>query len=267
MKKILYALLVAVSGLFSACDNEDSAPFAPISDICSRSSDVTEYLNITYKDTTYLDVPTTYDENGDFIFMDEEFAAIYAAELANDPDWSISATDAANITFYNNLEDNLNDNGIEIPDSCSIIPLDSYNMAMGTRAGGGDTDLASVLLYDDKEFKDRSVGFVLTRLTSRYENSKFGSYPWSFNDKCSSMKISNQMPKDPTSILVNENLKYSEAYLVFIGYDDHDYSDRSIICVVPHQTLKEYSSLPGFNDKMSSCKCFYAKIGDYQSNI
>lgn len=263
MKRTLfYSLLLAVVGILPSCSNEADDPVQYGGDIESRSGEVVEYLNITYKDKTYENVPTSYDENGDFIFMDEEFAPIYAAELANDLNWSISAADANNITFYADLEANMSENGIEIPDSTAIIDLKNNKVSLETRAGGGTVDLASVLLYDDKDFKDRSVGFVLNNITTRFENPRFGNYPWSFNDKCSSMRISNQMPNEPSEILVRENLKYSEACLVFIGFDDRDYSDRTITSVVLHRTLKEYPSLPGFNDKMSSCKCFFAKIGE-----
>jgi len=254
MKKILYALLVAVSGLFSACDNEDSAPFAPNSDIGSRSSDVTEYLNITYKDTTYLDVPTTYDENGDFVFMDDEFATVYESELANDMDWSISATDANNITFYADLKSNLEKSGIDAKEAITLIN-DASDSNMESPARGGETVLLNAILYDDKDFKDRSVAFTIYLTKPDFSYANFGDYPWQFNDKCSSMVISNQMKKDYTDVIyINGKMyKNSEVYAVFIGYDDRNFSDRTITCVVPHETLKKYPSLPGFNDKMSSC--------------
>ena len=229
-KTLLYSLLVAsIAGLWS-CSNDAGVPVPQDEEISTRSGELVECLNITYKGKTYQNVPTSYDENGDFLFLDSEFSAIYAEELANDLDWSISAKDSHNITFYPDLKNNLDSNGIEVDES--IEAVDAALAVALTRAGYND--LAEVTLYDDRDFKDRNYSFQLN--DSIFKLGYF-EYP------C------------------------SEIEAVFIGYDDRNFSDRTITCVAPPTSVKKYPSLPGFNDKMSSFKLLFAKKGQYQPSI
>lgn len=225
-----------------------------------------EYLNITYNGVTYLNVPTTYNDHGDFIFHDEDFATIYTTELANDPDWSISIIDAENIIFYGNLKTNLKANGIEIDPDIQFIN--------GIRSGSPETragyeDLAEVTLFDDRDYKDRNYSFQLNDSVISVEVNNLNDKPWRFNDKCSSLIITNNMPNDPNQKFKLGYFTYpcSEIVAVFIGYDDKNFSDRTITCVCPPSDVKKYPSLPGFNDKMSSFKFFFAQKGQYSSTI
>lgn len=261
-------LFVAAIGVMTSCSEEVDAPQsqADADDVLTRSTDTIEYLNITYKGVTYDNVPTTYDENGDFVFSDDEFAPIYAAELANDPDWSISAKDAQNITFYGSLTSNLEANGIEIDQDVKVVD-GSRSYVIPSRASY--EHLAEVTLYDDRDFKDRNYSFQLNDSIISTEVANLKNKPWSFNDKCSSLIITNNMPNDPNKTFKLGYFDYpcSEIEAVFIGYDDRNFTDRTITCVCQPSDVKKYASLPGFNDKMSSFKFFFAKKGQYSSSF
>ena len=88
--------------LMTACNNEDTPTMHE-----EVSLEPQEFLNITYMGQSFENVPTAYDENGDFIFLDGKFAEIYQENLANDPDWSISIKGPNDIEFFSNLEENL----------------------------------------------------------------------------------------------------------------------------------------------------------------
>ena len=69
-KTLLYSLLVAsIAGLWS-CSNDADVPVPQDEEISTRSGELVECLNITYKGKTYQNVPTSYDENGDFLFLE-----------------------------------------------------------------------------------------------------------------------------------------------------------------------------------------------------
>lgn len=81
--------------ILSACSSEDLAPTSNEDEIVPQ-----EFLNISYMGQSYENVPTAYDENGDFIFLDKEFSEIYQKNLANDLDWSISIKGSNSIEFF-----------------------------------------------------------------------------------------------------------------------------------------------------------------------
>ena len=258
--KIFYLLAIFIGCV--ACSNDP--------DIIQDNKDLKdlvpsiEYLNITYNGVTYLNVPTTYNDNGDFIFLDENFAPIYATELADDPDWSISIIDAENIIFYGNLKTNLKANGIEInPDIQSSDGIKSY--FSNTRTSY--EHLAAVTLFDDRDYNDTDHTFTLNDSIIYKEVANLKDLK--FNDKCSSLILTNNMPNDPnkTFQLGYYSHPCSEIVAVFIGYDDKNFKDRTITCVCPPSDVKKYPSLPGFNDKMSSFKFFFAQKGQYSSTI
>lgn len=246
--------------ILSACSSEDLAPTSNEDEIVPQ-----EFLNISYMGQSYENVPTAYDENGDFIFLDKEFSEIYQKNLANDLDWSISIKGSNSIEFFSNLKENLEANGIVI--DSTIKSIAAYPIDGLTRAGYDD--LASLTLFDDKEFKDRNYTFVLNDSVISTEVSNLKNSPWSFNDKCSSLKIANNMPNDPNKEFQLGYFSYpcSNIDAVFIGYDDRNFSDRTITCVAHAGDKKECSNLPGFNDKLSSFKFFFAQKGQYTSSF
>lgn len=124
-------------------------------------------------------------------------------------------------------------------------------------------------LYDDRNFKDRHYSFSLNDSIIEVENSDLKKSPYKFNDKCSSLRIANNLPTKEGYFLKLGAYSYEtkDIVAVFIGFDDKNFSDRTIVCSTGAGTLKEYRSLPGFNDKLSSFKFLYAQKGQYTDHF
>ncbi|MCC8096693.1 MAG: hypothetical protein LIP05_16010, partial [Tannerellaceae bacterium] len=69
---------------------------------------------------------------------------------------------------------------VELLQMCSVLPGYDY--------------LAVLKLHDDKNFKDRFVGDTLTLSKIAKENSNLKDSPHKFNDKCSLLIITNNLP-------------------------------------------------------------------------
>lgn len=222
-------------------------------------------MNITYKGEVYKNIPTTYDENGDFVFLDNIFSNIYEKELKENTNLSIVARDPQNIILYEDFQTACDSEGIILIKEIPNIEA-SYN-TLNSRAGY--EDLASVTLYDDRDFKDRNYTFVLNDTVKATEVVDLKKSPWKFNDKCSSLILTNNLPNDPNKKLMLGSYEYActDIDVVFIGYDDKGFTDRTITCIAPTAQVKKYASLPGFNDKMSSFKLFFAQKGQYQASF
>lgn len=251
----MLALISASLGLTS-CDNTD----VPVPD--DEKSEVLapqEFLNITYAGETYLNVPTSYDEKGEFVFLDENFSNIFESELKGLSTLSIHLIDDNSIEMYKDLDSNLQSHGISI----SEIPT-VENFSTRTDVSSEQNFLGTADLYDDKKFKDTHWQFGVITASNPKWVEDLGS-PYKFNDKCSSLILTNYLPNDSSKILNmgSYTLKYSEATLVFIGYDDKGYSDRTYTALANPNEKKEYRELKNFNDKMSSLKLFFAKKGTY----
>ncbi len=248
--KFLHGLLLAGSILgLASCSNED-VPDQTSEDNLSPQ----EFLNITYNGKEYLNVPTAYDENGDFVFLDEDFSKIYDNELKELTTLSINLIDDKNIEMFCSLETNLTNHGIDY----SKIP-DESTPSTRTVTSSEQNYIGTADLYDDKKFKDRHIPLGISEAIHPVYVANLKTY--GFNDKCSSLKLWNHLPKDSSKILNmgSYSLSYAEASLIFIGYDDHDYSDRTYTAFADASEQKEYKELKNFNDKMSSCKLFFSK--------
>lgn len=249
-QKFLHGLLLAgsVLGLVS-CSNEEVPGQTSKENLAPQ-----EFLNITYNGKKYLNVPTAYDENGDFVFLDEEFSDIYERELKELTTLSINLIDDKNIEMFSSLETNLTNHRFDYPklsdESASITR---------TIVSPEENFIGTATLYDDKKFKDRNLELGIQKADHpvHIDNLKNNG----FNDKCSSLKLWNRLPKDESKFLDMGTyfLSYAEASLIFIGYDDHDYSDRTYTAYADPTEQKEYKELKNFNDKMSSCKLFFQK--------
>lgn len=253
-KAIYFYFMIALIG-FVSCDNESDTT---ISSIQGDEIHPQEFLNIKYNGMEYHKVPTTYDEEGEFIFLDENFSQIYERELKGSNTLSIHMIDDSTIEMYQTLDDNLRTNGVD------MSKVSQGESQTRTGVSSSENFLGTVDLWDDKNFKDTHWQFGL--LSALYpvwvENLKS---PYKFNDKCSSLKITNNLPNDPSKELNmgTYTLKYSEATLVFIGYDDRGYSDRTYTTFAKPTESKQWKELKDFNDKMSSFKLFFAKTGLY----
>lgn len=243
MKKKLILTTVACSATMMSC-NDDITSIVP-----------SEYLDITYNGIKYSKVPTAYDKEGEFLFLDDDFSKIFDSELRHLSTLSIYLVSDNEIKMYRDLQSNLKDQDLE------LIPVD---LTRSTIVSPNQNFIALAYLYDDKNFKDRHLEFgMLTGKDLIYEPNLKSQY--AFNDKCSSITLMNYLPNDATKILDLDtyDMKYSEAALVLIGYDDVNFGDRTYTCIANPSETKQYKELKNFNDKMSSLQMFYAKKGTY----
>ncbi len=265
MKKttIFYStvLVSCIAILFSACNDSDLNQFQEINNTNNTRAEIPEFLSITYNGKTFKNVPTTYDENGDFIFMDKEFASIYKSELANDSCISINIKSETEISFYKDLKTNLESNGYNYDEFTKNIDYQSYRLNKDTRVGYGN--LATLELFDDERFSDTSKTFHLDKDVIFVTERRM--HYIDFNDKCSSLKVTNNLPNDPNETIVLGEYEYacSNVDAVFLGYEDKDYKKKSITYIATPGTVREAASLPGFNDKMSSFRFLFAQKNQY----
>lgn len=253
----MLALISASLGLTS-CDNTDvPAPDEEKSEVLSPQ----EFLNITYDGKTYLNVPTAYDEDGEFVFLDEDFSTIYEDELKNLSTLSINLVDESTIEVYKDLESNLSSHNISMSDlpprasTRAIIPDDDESI------------IGKIELFDDKKFKDRSITLALTKFSTSNSCPDLGKQ-YKFSDKCSSARLTCYLSNDPTKeIQVGDRiLKYSEVDLIFIGHDDTWYGDRTFTIIAkPNNRIREFRELKNFNDKMSSAELFFFETGIFKT--
>ncbi|MBD5263350.1 MAG: hypothetical protein HDS39_04685 [Bacteroides sp.] len=259
IKTALALMVIIASAALCSCSNEET----PFSDGENMESIPQDVLNITYNGKTYYNVLATYDENGDFIFHDDELSKIYESELKNLEGLSIHAIDDNNIEIFNTLEDNLQSNGIDI----SLLPTNA-NALTRTEVSSEQNFLGVVEIFDDKDFGDRHYPFGILDPLYPYHMSNLKNYN-NFNDKCSSLKLTNYLPNDQTKILNmgSYTLTYAEATLVFIGYEDKNYGKKSYVVLANAGEHKELKELKGFNDKMSSFKLMFAISGTYTEGL
>ena len=258
MKHLFSKLLMPVIALtVVSCSNQEE----PIqkADTRATNTSVTEILNITYKGKCYKSIPTTYDENGEFVFLNDEFATLYSTEIAMLPDLSIFVSDANNIEFYSSLNETLEKKELK------LIKNVKFNSVL-TRVGGivGEVDL-----FDDTGCKDRHFPFTITENSPINYIADLKPSPYKFNDKCSSLTLANNLPDvhNQTILIDGKSLPCADVSVVFIGYDDKNYTDRTIVCTAESSRYNTYNSLPGFNDKLSSFKLFLAKDGQYYTHF
>lgn len=260
MNKIFSAGTALLIGLFavgvSSCSNDDMP--ARVNENTAKLAPE-EYLTISYNGKKYANVPTAYDENGDFVFLDTEFSEIYNKELKNCASMSVNLIDDNTIEMYKSLEENLTSKEISTQNLAE-------QSAQITRAVVNPTlpYIGLVYLYDDKKFKDRHFDFGILP-GERYIEEENLNNPYKFNDKCSSLKVDNKLPNDATKVFDfgSYTLKYTEVSLVFIGYDDKGFSDRTFTVIADANVLREFKELKNFNDKMSSFKMFFCQKGKY----
>ena len=258
MKHLFSKLLMPVIALtVVSCSNQEE----PIqkADTRATNTSVTEILNITYKGKCYKSIATAYDENGKFVFLNDEFATLYSTEIAMLPDLSIFVTDANNIEFYSSLNETLEKKELK------LIKNVKFNSVL-TRVGGivGEVDL-----FDDTGCKDRHFPFTITENSPINYIADLKPSPYKFNDKCSSLTLANNLPDvhNQTILIDGKSLPCADVSVVFIGYDDKNYTDRTIVCTAESSRYNTYNSLPGFNDKLSSFKLFLAKDGQYYTHF
>lgn len=254
-------LMACIAMLFAACSDTENLE-SQMNDVSvSTRSEVPEMLTIHYNGNTYENVPTTYDENGDFVFHDKVFAPIYNQELANDSNLSINVKSDNEIALFKDLKSNLEASGYKY-EEC-MKSLDNTNSQYSTSRIGYDY-LAAVELFDDKDYGAPVKKFELTSQVISVEERRM--HYIDFNDKCSSLKIYNNIPNDSTKTILLGDYEYvcSKVDAVFFGYENKDYAKKTIIYIATAGSYRFAQSLPGFNDKMSSFRFLFAQNGQYQ---
>lgn len=254
-------LISCMAMLFAACSDTENLELQMKEQNASTRAEVPEMLTIHYDGNIYENVPTTYDENGDFVFHDKVFAPIYNRELANDSSLSINVKSETEIVLYKDLRTNLESNGYNYDEYIKNIDCQQYAPNISTRTG--DDILATVVLFDDVNFRDTSRTFNLTKDETYLQERRM--HYIDFNDKCSSIQVTNNLPYEPGQTIMLEGYEY-ECYkvdAVFIGYEDKDYKNGSITLIATPGTVRKERSLFNFSDKMSSFKFLFAQKGQY----
>lgn len=256
--KIFASSMLCIAAVMSSCSNEVET-IVEQQDKATRA-EATELLTVTYNGVTYQNVPTSYDENGDFVFLDSKFSPIYEKELANEENLSINIKSADEIEFFHSLKSNLESNGYDYAD-CQKEMTKGVSNGRNTRLG---YNFEAILeLFDDKNYGDPKLTYRLTQDVISVEERRL--HYQSFNDKCSSLIITNNLPNDSTQSIKLGDFWFqcSKVDAVFVGYEDKDYAKKTVIYIASPGTRRMSPSLPGFNDKLSSFKFFFAQKGQY----
>ena len=259
MNKIIIPIICILFATTS-CTNETENDLSAVRDI----TETTQFLTVSYKGVTFKKIPVKYDQNGDFIFIDDKFSKIYEQEIKNDG-YTMFLDSNSQITFYDDLEDFLKDNNLTIIDEQTT--RSGYNSAgtyvISTQYEGG------VELYDDKNFLDTRKEFLIDTPDTTISIPNLGVSPYNFNDKCSSLRVTNNLPSGNFNmIIINGYTYYTKNIVVlFAGYEDNTYRNREIICVAETGSVCSHKELPGFNDKLTSFKLYLAQKGQYNCNI
>lgn len=262
MNKFFYLACICLGLSMASCSNEEGNYLEQSQQIV----DAKQFLTVTYDGKTYENVPVSYDKNGDFIFLDDVFSKVFNQKLKN-CGYTMLLEDQTKISFYDNFESLLKGENLSI-----IAPIDtrSTENSIGTFAISTD-NLAGIELYDDKELKDTRKEFTIKSstigLTIAIPDLKVNSYK--FNDKCSSFRLTNNLPNDSSKTINLGGYTYTcdNVYIVFHGYDDNTYSDTDIICVAAAGSIVYHNQLPGFNDKLSSFQLFFVQKGQSNCDI
>lgn len=244
MKKLFSALaLFAMTLAVPSCNVEEPEP----------TNGNVEFLNITYKDKLYKSVPTTYDKDGQFVFLDKEFSAVYNVEVSQLPNLSIFVTDEHDIEFYSSLEETFDTKNLKFVSSVpSNLPQ--------TRA---EIPIGSVDIFDKRDCAGDHIMFYLNKPHQMPAVRDFEDDPYHFNDKCSSLILTNNLPysKDHFIVLNGYSLPCIDISVVFVGYEDKEFSGRTTVITANAGVVNRTYSLPGFDKQLSSFKLFIAQRG------
>jgi hypothetical protein len=267
VKFFYHIAVVSLLLLATSCSNADLLTIESNADLSTIESNAeptsrVEYLTVTYEGKTYKSIPTTYDVRGNFVFQDEVFSSRYRNEIDLLPELSIFMVRENEIELYKNLNELLEKKGLTLLEG---VQIEETQLRSSTLPGYDH--LAALKLHDDKNFKDRFVQDSLNYSRIIASNANLGNSPHNFNDKCSSLIITNNIKNSTTETiqLGGQTFICANVSAVFIGYDDKNYSDRTIVCIANAGTVTMEASLPGFNDKLSSYKFLFAQKGQYIS--
>lgn len=237
--------------------------------ITSCNSDMEDYVapenkygedkvfNITIDSQTYPNVAASYDEKGNLIFKDPLFSSIYNDFVLRHPDYSCFVKNDSSLCLYSDVQHSLN--------ALSLTPIENGQPLL-TRVITPNEGIGGVRLSDDTGRKGRSLVFVLKYMNFATSVSDLKDKQYKFNDKCSSLEMTNNLDSAfGVRYQIGSHIyKGEDMSLVFIGYEDKHFQGKNVVYIKntgKADTL--FSKLPGFNDKISSFKLFYAAKGKY----
>lgn len=260
MKKFFKSLMfVACAFSICACSSDDLQEDGFESR--QQASAPTEYLTVTLYGKTYKNTPTSYSAQGDFIFYDEELAKNFVIYSAVHPDYSVRIVSDTEIVFFDNLQADLASDSLQL--------ISSQSRASRSVIGPNQKVTGKVILFDDRRYKDRNLTFGIQNASEQLEESHLSTY--GFNDKCSSLKIQNNLPDDSTQTVdlgtSNGIIKCSDAILLFVGYEDTSYRGSTFTVIAyPGAPMRGLDGLKGYNDKMSSLMLSYTRRSAIPTN-
>lgn len=264
MKIFKFAIVTMMAlGLYS-CGNENEPGLK------ENQTSETEVFAVTakYKGKTYS-VECKYEKDS-LIYLDYDFNEMYVKEISSNPDMAvlISKDSQGNdvISYYDSSTELEQDNGFDILPSEEGETLSRYGTGMQPTA-------ARAILYDDTNFKDRTIELDLD-LTGYYY-CRFLLEGYKFNDKTSAIRLFNFL--QPATYYPNV-CKFGaygrELRICLIGYEHSFHQGKRLYCVAqytegqdlyrpetaPHQDYKLRKI--GWNDKISSVELKIIRVSE-----
>lgn len=279
MKKFFYSILSLslAMGLFSCSNDDDLGTIdKPYTD---SSSNEPFTLIAEYKDKQYTLRCTM--QNDSLVFLDEDFSKLYNEEIMLLPDLArlvFKDSEGADvIKFYANSQELETKNGISYFNDEALY-IDTDEAEISTKLAG--PLVGRCILYDDTNFKDRTVTFEIDQHTfPRVSHLK----PYAgFNDKTSAIRVYNFLnPNEyyrPFYAEINSSVRGSSLRTCFIGHEHDNFRGKKLYCVaessftqgpvLPQNNHHEDYKLKrlGWNDKITSTEfriITVSAIGDW----
>lgn len=279
MKKIFYYAFALLPIFFScSSDSEETA---------IEKSDTPFLMDVTWKGSTYH-VMSTYDKDGNLVYLDDSFLSIYNNEILKSD--SVVTYDAGDksLVYYTSVDEMMNDLGLRFIDADPVV-LSLSEARAQTRTISSSAYAGRATLYQHLNYEGQTL-----ELSAQY--TKFRTIPVmsqevegvDWNDKASSIIVYSNIPPND-SVYVNwsdvalqytscpavdyattGNTKYAtnDLRVVFLGYQHRDYGG-DVMCIVPNNnSTKRHYRLGeiNWNDKISSCTLRLAVKNLYSDN-
>lgn len=255
MKKNL--MLIFTFFVFVACNSDNDV------EVRSDEPKGIYTLNIKYQGNMYNVL--CENVNDSIVFLDKEFESFYLKEIAVKPDLATLLHSDGTIEYFDNIDAAMRSQNLTFWDS-ALEDVDNQDVVLRRSPyypPGGGASAGKAILWDDTNYKDRTVeitiGFQLYFAEGNLKNSD------GFNDKTSALRVwsyinNNSTYKNPGYIYPAKNYKGSELRVVFLGYENSGFNGRALICIPPNGGVHEDPRLKNvpcdsgnWNDRISSC--------------
>lgn len=264
MKKIIYSFmsLLLMFGLFSCGSDDINENYVDLNSYEEDGFSITA----VYKEKVY-EVPCKL-VNDSLVFLDGEFSQLYNEEIALLPDLArlvYKSDDGKSdvIKFYSDADELKTKSGLSFfnEEALGLSLEDSEILTKGSSVGAA----GRCILYDDTNFKDRTVVFD-TWLDSYPSVGHLKPYA-GFNDKTSAIRVFNFLQPEVwygPSYLPNYRVQGKNLRTCFIGYEHDNFRGKVLYCVATYSasandwnpssaTHQDYKLKNlGWNDKITS---------------